>query len=131
MTDHAAPPEPLHPERLTWAVLLGRWVDFARTALALPDAEGEEAGRVRASVADIIALQAVCFAMRQLDELDHEQRSLGIDRAGVLVERHGGAIRRRWATDAMPEALAELLHEARAAWEEADASTAPHEPRRR
>lgn len=54
-------PKPLEPERLTWAVLLARWTEFARSAVALPK-EGE-AGLVRQSVADIITLQAVWFAL--------------------------------------------------------------------
>ena len=50
---------PSKPDRLTWAVLLARWTDFARSALALP--EVGEPGLVRQSVTDIITLQAVWF----------------------------------------------------------------------
>jgi hypothetical protein len=33
--------QPLHPDALTWAGLLGQWLDFARASVALPDdAEG-------------------------------------------------------------------------------------------
>ncbi|MEM6393130.1 MAG: hypothetical protein AAF797_10190 [Planctomycetota bacterium] len=102
--------EPLHPEALTWAALLGRWVSFAEASVALPP-EGE-AGLLRESVVDVITLQAVCCALGELDELSEEQRALGRDRAGVLVERHAGALRRRWAGAEMPEALTELVDEA-------------------
>lgn len=98
------------PDRLTWAVLLGRWVSFARGALALPDdAEGR---RLRASVPDIIMLQAVWFALQDLHGLDAEQRAVGIDRAALLIDRHGEALAARWGP-AMPPLLREVLEDAR------------------
>ena len=96
-------PEPLHPQRLTWAALLGRWVEFARTAVALPEAGAE--GHLRESVADIIALQAVCFALEQIEDLARAERPLAVDRARVLVARHTAMLRRRWGDDPMPDAL--------------------------
>ncbi|MEX0887737.1 MAG: hypothetical protein WD009_15000 [Phycisphaeraceae bacterium] len=102
--------EPLHPDRLTWAALLAQWVEFARGAIGLPD---DEAGRrLRDAVPDIIMLQAVWFALERLDELDDEQRALGIDRAGVLVERHAAALHRRWVDDPMPPQVVELIEDA-------------------
>lgn len=101
--------EPLEPERLTWAVLLGRWTEFARGAVALP-AEGE-AGLVRDSVTDIITLQAVWFALQHMDELDPSERALGLSRAGVLIERHAGAVRARFEGQPMPDALQELIED--------------------
>ena len=106
-------PEPLHPQRLSWAVLLARWVEFARSALALPQ---DEAGqRVRDAVPDIIMLQAVWFALAELDELEAGERALGLDRAAVLIERHAAALRRRWGNEPLPEQLAELIDDAEAA----------------
>ena len=126
----AAEFEPLHPERLTWAVMLGRWVEFAKAAVALPGDEvgsvegGKEGGRWRASVPDVVGLQAVWFALQDLDELAVDERALGLDRAGVLIERHAGALRSRWGGgDEMPEALAELIEEAEAALAAAVAGT--------
>ena len=81
----------LEPERLTWAVLLARWTDFARSAVALP--QDGEAGMVRQSVTDIITLQAVWFALGHLDDLEGPERALGLDRSGVLISRHSAAIR--------------------------------------
>ena len=109
-------PAPLHPERLTWAVMLGRWVTFARSAVALPT-EGD-GGRLRASVADLIMLQAVWFALRQLGELDADERAVGLDRARVLIDRHAGALRERWG-EAMPAMMRELIEDAEGAWGEA------------
>lgn len=99
--------EPLEPGRLTWAVLLGRWIDFARSAVALP--EDGEAGRVRRSVTDIITLQAVWFALQHLDELQDDERAIGLDRAGVLIARHAGAIHERFEGEPMPEGLTDLI----------------------
>ena len=99
--------EPLEPDRLTWAVLLARWTDFARGAVALPE-EGEP-GKVRQSVADIITLQAVWFALGQMDELGPAEQAIGLDRAGVLINRHSEAIRARFGVDPLPEGLTDLL----------------------
>ncbi len=100
-------------DRLTWAVLLGRWVDFAKGALALPD---DPAGRaMRGSVADIIALQAVWFALQHLDELDVDERALGVAKAEVLIERHARAVAERWDGVQVPGELTLLIEEARQA----------------
>jgi len=99
----------LDPQKLTWAVLLGRWVDFARSALALPD---DELGRqMRSSVTDIITLQAVWFALQHLDELDSPQRAVGIDRAEVLIEKHTAALHDRFGEN-LPQQLEELINDA-------------------
>lgn len=110
--DTASAYEPLEPDRLTWAVLLAKWTEFARASVALPDSG--EAGLVRRSVTDIIALQAVWFSLRQLDELDRAERSVGLNRAGVLIERHASAIAERFEGQPMPAELAELVDDVRA-----------------
>ncbi len=100
-------------DQLTWAVLLGRWVEFARSAVALPTV-GEE-GRLRESVPDAIMLQAVWFALGHLDGLSASQRALGLDRATVLIDRHEAALLARWDPQPLPPALRELVDDARAA----------------
>lgn len=96
---------------VTWAVLLGRWVDFARGALALPD---DAAGRrLRASVSDIIMLQAVWHALGEVGDLDDDQRALGLDRAEVLIDKHTAALRERYRNESLPEMLAELIIDSR------------------
>ena len=107
-------PEPLEPERLTWAVLLARWTDFARSAVALPEAG--EGGLVRQSVTDIITLQAVWFALGQMDELADSERAIGLDRAGVLIARHRGAIEARFGDTPPPEALQSLFDDVEEAY---------------
>ena len=99
---------------LTWAVLLARWMDFARSAAALP--EDGEAGLVRRSVTDIITLQAVWFALQQLEELSPAERALGIDRAGVLIQRHRDALFARFDGRPLPEDMQSLLDDVAAAY---------------
>lgn len=102
--------EALDADKLTWVVLLGRWVEFARSALALPD---DKAGRaMRDSVADIIALQAVWFALQHIEELDADEKALGLARAEVLIERHTGAVTDRWRGSEMPLELSSLVTDA-------------------
>ncbi|MCG8510703.1 MAG: hypothetical protein MI741_15890 [Rhodospirillales bacterium] len=103
-------PDPLPSDKLTWAVLLGRWIAFARSALALPQAG--EAGPIRASVPDLIMLQAVWFALQHLDELPSDEQALGLDRAALLIDKHIAAIQNRWP-DTMPPEISELIHDTR------------------
>ena len=130
--DESPPADPLPVEQLTWAVLLGRWVEFARSAVALPD---DAAGRRwRAVVPDMIQLQAVWFALESWPQLAPQQRALALDRAEVLVDRHHRNILRAWERPAseaggihaadgqdqreleqLPEALTDLIDDSRAA----------------
>lgn len=125
MTEPARPdrPPPLHPERLTWAVLLGRWVDFARSALALP--EDDPGRRLREAVPDIIMLQAVWFALANLSKLDAAERALGLDRAQVLIDKHANALEEIWRGQTMPAALRELIADARREHRRASERTPP------
>lgn len=100
-----------NPDQLTWAALLAQWVDFAKQAVGLPtDAVGQ---RMRASVPDVIMLQAVWFALAHMDELSQDERALGLDRAQVLIDRHVGALQQRWHGEAMPDELKKLIDDAR------------------
>ena len=105
--------EPLPVGGLTWSVLLGRWVEFARAAVALPT-EGES-GRWRRVVPDVIQLQGVWFALEQWDDLAEAERPLALDRAELLVERHEQHIRRTFAGQPLPASLADLMADARTA----------------
>lgn len=106
------------PRKLTWAALLGRWVEFARSAVALPD---DAQGRAyKAVVPDIIGLQAVTMALSELDQLPPDERALGLDRAQILIDRHTQNLRDQFPQDLHPS-LREMLDEAdralaQAAW---------------
>lgn len=100
----------LDPNKLTWAALLGRWMAFARAAVALPD---DAEGRAwKQSVPAIIGLQAVAMALQHADELDREQQAVGIDRARVLVERHTADLHAAFGDDALHPMLVELIEDA-------------------
>jgi hypothetical protein len=97
------------PRKLTWAALLGRWITFARSAVALPD---DAHGRAwKAAVPDIIGLQAVAMALGELDQLPADERALGLDRAQILVDRHTRNLSTLFADDLHPM-LRELIQEA-------------------
>ena len=126
----ASPPSPgqsefaLESAKLTWAALLGRWIDFARSAVALPaTAEGR---LMRDSIADVIMLQAVWFALRNLGDLPAAERALGLDRAQVLIDRHSRVLRDRWGRH-MPSTMAELIADAHAELTRQDTHTETRE----
>jgi hypothetical protein len=100
----------LDTDKLTWAALLGRWMAFAKNAVALPD---DDAGRrLRNSVVDLITLQAVWFALQNLDDLDPDERALGIDRADLLIQQHAKVLRRCWGDADLPPQVSELIEQA-------------------
>lgn len=110
--DPASTPNPTGVSAATWAVLLSRWVSFAKASLALP--EDGDFGRLRESVSDIIALQAVLLALQELPSLPSAEQALGRDRAAVLLERHVDRLCRPWSGATMPHELLRLIEEAEA-----------------
>jgi hypothetical protein len=113
----------LQPNKLTWAALLGRWVDFARSAVALPD---DASGRAwKRSIPAIIGLQAVAMALRHHDELDTKQAAVGIDRARVLIERHTGELHEAFGEGDLHPMLVELIEDAWSAVHGAEATLPP------
>lgn len=98
---------------MTWAALLGKWTEFAQSAVALP--REDEGGRLREAVPAIIALQAVTHALAELHDLEPEERALGLDRAEILIRQHAGELNRIWRGFEIPEAVRELVDDARLA----------------
>ena len=114
MTQHEhAPPAPSTPA--TWAVLLSRWTDFARASIALPDDDEGEAWRQ--SVAPAIGLQAISFALAEVGSLPASERALALDVGGVVVRRHAAELHDAWPGAPLPDKLADLIGDARAALE--------------
>ncbi|MEO1585220.1 MAG: hypothetical protein AAFR96_11710 [Planctomycetota bacterium] len=109
-----------HDRAMTWAALLGKWAEFAKSAVALPD-EGPE-GRLKAVVADVIALQSLTHALGEIDSLDADERSLGLDRAEIGIRKHASAINAAFAGEIMPEGLADLVSDAQLALDAASSS---------
>jgi hypothetical protein len=97
-------------------VLLARWVEFAQSAVALPD---DADGRAwKQAVAPIIGLQAVTMALGEVDQLSPNQRALGLDRANILIERHTAELLTAFSitdTSQLHPMLIELIEDAQRA----------------
>jgi hypothetical protein len=92
-------------------------VDLAQQALGLPnDAAGL---KMRASVPDIVMLQAVTFALGELDHVPQSERSVGLDRAALLIEHHSKQLRSRWPGESIHPELQQLITDAQQAWQQA------------
>lgn len=99
---------------LSWAVLLNQWVGLARSAVALGADEQSQA--LRKLVPDIIMLQAVTFALLDLQRLPLAEQQLGCLRAAWLIDRHEQIIRQHWpAGHSLPTQIEELITQARTA----------------
>jgi hypothetical protein len=101
----------LHPEALTWMALLGRWMQFAQASLALR--EEQDGDRWRASVPAIINLQAVTFALGDLDQLPPEEHALAIDRAELLITSSAARLDAIWLNAVRSPSLNEIIADAR------------------
>jgi len=101
-------------DQLTWASLLGQWAAFAQASKGLPrDVEGE---RWRAAVAPIIELQAVTYALGDLDKLKMAgERAVGVDTAQILIRKGAAALEELWRGEEMPREVALLIEDAQAA----------------
>ena len=102
----------LQPEALTWTGLLTQWVKFAQASLTLPnDATGD---RWRSSVPAIINLQAVTFALADLDRLDANEHALALDKAEMLIRASQRGLGQTWQSN-LPSQVEEILLDAHAA----------------
>jgi hypothetical protein len=105
----------LHPETLTWTALLAKWMDFARASVALPDdAEGQ---RWRDAVPAVINLQAVTFALGDVERLESSDRPHARDKAELLIRENVRRLNEIWRGDTMPASLLETSFDAREALE--------------
>lgn len=102
---------------LTWAALLAHWTDMARTSSVLAD-EGDD-GRWKRAIPHVITLQATAMALGDLDRIEPDERPLALDRAEIACRDAAGAIHKLWRGEPMPEGLAELVQDARVAFEQA------------
>lgn len=107
------PNDHLQPQGLAWTVLLGRWIDFAKSAVALPDDPASR--RLRKSVPDLIILQAVWYALKNLEGLDMPERALGLDRAQMLIDKHAQLLEDCWPPAELPRQVREIILDTRAA----------------
>jgi hypothetical protein len=112
MSSVTPPPRPTGVELLTWAGLLGQWLDFARASVALPP--GAEGDRWRRSVAPLVNLQAVTFALAEAGRLPERERALARDRAAFVIDRSESELGAIWPSG-LPAAAREAVGDARAA----------------
>ncbi len=101
---------------ISWAVLLARWTEFAQASVALPD--NVTGDQWRASVAPIIELQSVTYALSELDEIDDEDRPSALDRAEVICKKASKALYRVWDNEP-PSDVEDIIDDARAMFEAA------------
>lgn len=107
----------LRPQALSWTALLGRWIDYARASLAIPD--DHEGARWKRSVEAVITMQAVTFALHEITELDEPDRALAIDRAQVLLDDAQTRLDAIWRGVQQSDALREIIDGAHAALHDA------------
>lgn len=91
------------------------WFEFwaASTSAVIPSPSSSISARVSASAA---SSSSRYLSVRELDELHPAERALGLDRAGVLIDRHVSAIEAAWEGEVLPAALLDLIGEAREQW---------------
>jgi hypothetical protein len=107
-------PSPDSPSQdLSWPLLLAKWTEYAKAAVALPSTD--EGNRDRDSVPAVIALQAICFALSEIHRLPTDERLLGIERAEYIVRERSTELDKLWRGHPMPEAMLDLLTDARQA----------------
>lgn len=102
---------------VTWAALLGQWMDFAKASVALPP--GKEGEAWRQTVSPVIALQALTYALGEIADLEPEERALGLDKAEMLIAGHVAEINQAWAGREMPESVREVVGDASVAMQAA------------
>lgn len=95
----------------TWAGLLAVWTEFARRTGAIADTSPLRP--LKAAAPDIIALQALCFALAEIMTLPARDRHVALDLAWASYQRHAASLRAAFTP--MPEGLAELIDDTAAA----------------
>jgi hypothetical protein len=105
---------------LTWTVLLSRWMEFAKSSVALP--KTGESGRVRRAVPALIGLQAVTYALAEVPILPPDEQSFAKDRAEILIKKHAAELHAIWEGEPLPPAIEECVSDAMASLAVLDAS---------
>jgi len=112
------PGERLDPDVLSWTALLGRWMDFARASTARNDD-----GRWAEAAASVIDLQAVTFALGELDRVPAGEQGVAVDRAALVVERARERLGAIWPPgDERPATIDALIADAQEALSVAEAA---------
>ncbi|RPG19245.1 MAG: hypothetical protein CBB69_005525 [Phycisphaera sp. TMED9] len=104
----------LPTDLVTWTTLLGHWTDLVKAGEGLRRAaeSNADASRWRDSIPEVIRLQAITFALGDLDRLEVPDRGLARDRAGLGIEAAHEVLERIWTGQPFPESLAEIARDA-------------------
>ncbi|MDE0888018.1 MAG: hypothetical protein OSA40_01030 [Phycisphaerales bacterium] len=104
----------LPTDLVTWTTLLGHWTDLVKAGEGLRRAANSnpDAARWRDSIPEVIRLQAITFALGDLDRLHASDRGLARDRAGIGIEAATNVLDSVWAGLPIPEALTEIAQDA-------------------
>ncbi|MGV6813450.1 MAG: hypothetical protein ACWA5W_00410 [Phycisphaerales bacterium] len=102
-------------ESISWSTLLAGWIQFAQSAVALPD--DEQGKRWKDSVAATIGLHALTMALGEIDRVDPDERPLAMDTSEIGIKTHIAELNQIWRSEPMPESIIELIEDAKAAWE--------------
>jgi len=105
----------------TWSALLGHWMALVKAGEGLRRAAetDPDAARWRASIPEVVTLQAITFALGDLARLPEADRPLARDRADLGVVAAASALDAVWRGVEMPESVLEIAADARRAVEQA------------
>jgi hypothetical protein len=117
--DAPTPTSKLPTGLVTWATLLGHWTDLVKAGEGLKRSDDEDDRAWRASLPEVIRLQAITFALAELDRVEIPDRGLARDRATIGVEEASAQLDALWSGVSMPEALLEIASDAARAVEAA------------
>lgn len=104
---------------LSWAALLAQCTELAQAAVALPPGDPVETTRWQQAVPAIIELHALTHALTEIDRIADVDRPGTLDRAELLCRSAASALHRLWQGDPLPSSVAELIDDARVAFEAA------------
>jgi hypothetical protein len=84
----------MNQRAITWTGLLAQWTQAAQASLAIP--EEHDGPAWRRSIAPLITLQAVTFALNELGDLPVEERPVARDRAALLIDESLDLVEAVW-----------------------------------
>ncbi|MAC18143.1 MAG: hypothetical protein CMJ23_00400 [Phycisphaerae bacterium] len=106
---------------ITWTTLLSHWTSLVKASegLVMASPDDPDAHRWRDSITEIVTLQAVTFALGDLEAMAEPDRALARDRADLAVTESAAGLDREWRGVEMPPMLLEIAADARRAVEAA------------
>ena len=104
-------------DSISWSTLLAGWIQFAQSAVALP--KTDQGQRWKDSVAPTIGLHALAMALGEIEKVNPDERSLAMDKSELGIKDYVAELNKIWRSEPMPEAIVELIEDAKDAWEAA------------